>query len=55
MMLYEQFEIKDLSSFILSRSLTQFAAFKFKDIKKVGRSHIIIQLVDLGLLVGYLQ
>jgi len=53
--MYQPFITDDLSCFIIASEQSQFGAFQFKQLSKVGRSHIIFQLKPLGLLIGYLQ
>ena len=52
---YQPFAFKDVSALIMSPQLPQSAAWQIRDHLKLGRSHVIFQNFNMGILVKYLQ
>jgi len=51
--LYTPFSINEIDMMIMSPTMPTAGAFKLKNSKKHGRSHIIFQNYNMGLLVRY--
>ena len=53
-MMFDPFRAQDVASFIVSKRSGLIVAFEFYELETVGRSHIILELQSVGLLLGYI-
>jgi hypothetical protein len=53
--IYKPFDLSELSAIVMSPSNPMSAAFRLKDQNKLGRSHIVFQNTNMGLLVRFIQ
>ena len=53
--IYTPFDLTELTSLVMSPSNPMSAAFKLKDQEKLGRSHIVFQNLNMGLMVRFIQ
>ena len=53
--IYWPFDLQELSAIVMSPSNPMSAAFKLKDQNKLGRSHIVFQNMNMGLMVRFIQ
>lgn len=53
--LYEPFSQSDLAAFVMSPEYVSIGAFKFRECWKTGRSHIILSVAKMPVLISYMQ
>ena len=53
--MYTPFNLEELAAVVMSPSNPMSAAFRMKDQKKFGRSHIVFQNQNMGLLIRFIQ
>ena len=53
--IYTPFDLTELTSLVMSPSNPMSAAFKLKDQERLGRSHIVFQNLNMGLMVRFIQ
>ena len=52
---YSPFDLEEIAAVVMSPSNPMSAAFRMKDSKKFGRSHIIFQNQNMGLMIRFIQ
>ena len=53
--IYTPFGLQELTALVMSPNNPMSAAFKLKDGDRLGRSHIVFQNLNMGLMVRFIQ